>query len=86
MSPIYTNGKESIDLYENADILDEVLALGFPRIAGFHNFLTAKKANISARFTATTGEVAAYAKDIWIRENLLLITAEIKGGNSGGQL
>ena len=28
--------------------------------------------------------VAASAKDIWIKENLLLITAKIKGGNSGG--
>lgn len=78
--------KDTITYYQDANILDEVLTLGYPKIAGFHNFLTAEKANISARFTATTGHIAASAKDIWIKENLLLITAKVKGGNSGGPI
>lgn len=68
----------------NAEILDEIITLGYPKIAGYHNFLSAEKATVSSRFTATVGQVAAKAEDIWIRENLLLITARIQGGNSGG--
>jgi serine protease Do len=67
-----------------AEILDEVMTLGYPKIAGYHNFLSAEKATVSSRFTATIGQVAASAEDIWIRENLFLITARIQGGNSGG--
>lgn len=77
---------DSIYFNEQAKILDEVIALGFPKIAGFHNFLTAERALVSSRFTATKGSVTAIAEDIWIRENLILITAKIKGGNSGGPI
>lgn len=75
-----------IYLIEEGNVLDDVLALGFPKVPGFHNFLTAEKAQISSRFTATTGQIAAEASDIWIKEKLLLITAKIKGGNSGGPI
>ncbi len=68
----------------NTEILDEVITLGYPKIAGYHNFLSAEKATVSSRFTATVGQVAACAEDIWIKENLFLITARIQGGNSGG--
>lgn len=76
----------SIYFESEATILDEVIALGFPQIPGFHNFLTAEKAVISARFTTTVGQVASIAEDIWMRENLILITAKIRGGNSGGPI
>ena len=76
----------SIPFHREASILDEVIALGYPKIPGFHNFLTGEKALVSSRFTGSTGSVASTAKDIWIRENLLLITAKIKGGNSGGPI
>ena len=69
-----------------AEILDEVITLGYPKIAGYHNFLSAEEATVSSRFTATVGQVAASAEDIWIRENLFLITARIQGGNSGGPI
>lgn len=97
----YINSKESMDLLfiklpfnisnsiyssEDASILDEVIALGYPKIPGFHNFITGEKALVSSRFTGTKGSVASTAEDIWIRENLLLITAKIKGGNSGGPI
>lgn len=71
---------------EEAEILDEVIALGFPKIPGFHNFLTAEKALVSSRFTGTKGSIASIAADIWIKENLFLITAKIRGGNSGGPI
>jgi S1-C subfamily serine protease len=75
---------DTIIFGDKASILDEVMAMGYPRIAGYHNFLTAEKATVSARFTASVGQIAAHAKDIWIRERLFLITAKIRGGNSGG--
>jgi len=70
--------------YGDANLLDEVITLGYPKIAGYHNFLSVEKAMVSSRFTATTGQIVASAEDIWIRENLFLISARIKGGNSGG--
>ena len=97
----YTFNKESMDLIfiklpndipdsiyfsEDACLLEEVIALGYPKVPGFHNFLTAEKALVSSRFTATKGSVTAVAEDIWIREKLILITAKIQGGNSGGPI
>jgi len=71
---------------EKAEVLDEVIAMGYPRIPGYHNFLTAETATVSARFTASVGQIAAEAEDFWIKEQLFLITAKIKGGNSGGPI
>ncbi|ALR29215.1 hypothetical protein ATE47_18820 (plasmid) [Chryseobacterium sp. IHB B 17019] len=70
--------------YEEGQVLDEVLALGFPKVPGFHSFITAEKAIISSRYTASIGSIASIAEDIWMRQNLMLITAKIKAGNSGG--
>lgn len=70
------------------EVMDEVITMGYPKIPGFNHFQTVEKATISSipqkKFTATTGEIAAIAEEIWMRENLFLITAKIKGGNSGG--
>jgi serine protease Do len=76
----------TISYYDQPSVLDRVITLGYPRVPGYHNFLTAENATVSARYTATTGAVAAMATDFWIREKLVLITARIKGGNSGGPL
>lgn len=70
--------------YDEGHVLDEVLALGFPKIPGFHTFMTAEKAVISSRYTSSVGNIASIAEDIWMKQNLMLITAKIKGGNSGG--
>ncbi len=75
---------ESIFFSKNGEVLDEIMTLGYPKIAGYHNFLTAENATVSSRFTASVGQVSSNAEDIWIREKLFLITAKIKGGNSGG--
>lgn len=76
--------EKSLMFSGNAEILDEVITLGYPIIPGYHNFLTVEKADVSARLTTSAGQIAAVAQDIWIKENLFLITAKIKGGNSGG--
>ena len=69
-------------------VLEEIITMGYPKIPGFTHFQTVEKATISAlpqkRFTATTGSVAAVAPQVWVKENLFLITAKIRGGNSGG--
>lgn len=58
---------------EEADILDKVIMMGYPRHAGFDNFLT-----------VTSGEVAAIEKPILEKYDLMLIACQIKGGHSGG--
>lgn len=73
---------------EKPSIMEEVITMGYPKVPGFTHFQTTEKATVSAipskRFAAATGAVAAEPKEIWMKENLFLITAKIKGGNSGG--
>jgi serine protease Do len=78
--------QETIIFSQAAEILDEVMALGYPKIPGYHCFLTAENAKVSSRYTPSIGQIVASAEDIWIRERLFLITAKIKGGNSGGPI
>lgn len=80
--------KEQISPYvAEAKILDDVLVMGYPRVPMFTDFLTAERATISSqatgRITPTVGNIAAQGDTIQ-RTSLFLITARIKGGNSGG--
>lgn len=79
-------------LHNNAEprVLDNVLVMGYPKIPLFLDFCTGEKANISAiadlRLTPTIGSIAAEG-EIYFPKNLpqmLLVTAKMKGGNSGG--
>jgi len=88
---IFLPGDESNKIFRDEPrILDEVLAMGFPIIAGFQNFLTGEKATISAisdvRLTPTRGTITSVAESTLAKTNLMLITAKIKGGNSGGPI
>lgn len=83
---------DEIFLYNNAEprVLDNVLVMGYPKIPLFLNFCTGEKANISAmaelRLTPTIGSIAA-EEEMYFPRNLpkvLLVTAKMKGGNSGG--
>ena len=60
-------------LIEDGEILDDIMVMGYPRHAGFENFLT-----------ATTGQIAGIAKPYLCNYQTLLLTGKIKGGNSGG--
>lgn len=75
-------------LSDSYTIFDHVMTMGYPQIPGYTCFLTAEKAVISSipekRFVATEGQIVAEAQEIWSKENLFLITAKIRGGNSGG--
>jgi hypothetical protein len=83
-------GESYIYNFGEPHVLDNVMVMGYPKVPFFLEFCTAEKANISAiadlRMSATFGSVAAKG-EIYYPKNLpklLLITAKIKGGNSGG--
>lgn len=73
---------------DHGKVLDEVLVMGYPRIPVFTDFLTAEKATISskaeARITPTKGSIAAFGDEYLAKIEAMLITARIRGGNSGG--
>ena len=73
--------------YNKGEVLDDVLVMGYPKLPYFSSFLTAEKAKVSSvsnRLTPTTGSIAAFGSAVSPREELMLITARIRGGNSGG--
>lgn len=71
-------------------VLDNVLVMGYPKIPFFLDFCTGEKASISSiaelKLTPTRGAIAAEGEIYYPRNHpkLLLITARIRGGNSGG--
>ena len=73
---------------DEGEIMQEVLVMGYPNIPAFTNFLTAEKATISSkassRITPTRGSIAAYGYEYLAKIDAMLITARIRGGNSGG--
>ena len=70
------------------EIMQEVLVMGYPKIPAFTDFLTAEKATISSkassRITPTLGAISAYGYEYLANIEAMLITARIRGGNSGG--
>lgn len=71
-------------------VLDNVLVMGYPKVPMFLDFCTGEKANVSAmadlRMTPTRGVIAAEGEMYFPRDlpKMMLITAKIRGGNSGG--
>jgi serine protease Do len=69
-----------------AGILDDIMALGYPRIPGFHNILVAQTARIAGHLEhlhSTTGEVVDRQRS-YLGGDYLLMSARVKGGSSGG--
>jgi len=60
---------------EKGDVLDEIMAMGFPQHGGFENFVT-----------ATIGTIAAIENSYLCKHELMLLTTRLKGGNSGGPI
>ena len=86
---IHTGRVEEPLIYaDEGEVMQEVLVMGYPRIPAFTNFLTAEKALISSkatsRITPTAGAIAAYGYEYLAKIEAILITARIRGGNSGG--
>lgn len=83
-------GESFIYNYAEPRILDNVLVMGYPRIPFFQDFCTGERASISSmaeiKLTPTRGAIAAEGQIYYPRNHpkMLLITARIRGGNSGG--
>ncbi len=75
---------------DNGEVMQEVIVMGYPKIPCFTQFITAEKATISskasARITPTKGAIAAYGYEYLTKIDAMLITARIRGGNSGGPI
>jgi hypothetical protein len=54
-------------------VLDEIMVMGYPNHSGFDRFLT-----------ATTGAIAAIERSYLVKYDLMLLTGNVKGGNSSG--
>lgn len=86
---IFTDRLEQPVLFcDDGEVMQEVLVMGYPKIPAFTNFITVEKATISskasARITPTRGTIAAFGTEYLARIDAMLITARIRGGNSGG--
>lgn len=68
---------------EKGYLLDEVMTMGYPPVPNFDAILVAETAKIVA-IKSTTGEIIAHEAAYRTGQNYFLISARIKGGNSGG--
>jgi len=68
------------------EVLDPVLTMGYPPIQGFTEAVQiAETANIATELKSTTGQVTGAGKHYWGGlQDHFLISARVKGGNSGG--
>ncbi len=77
---------------EEPHVLDEILVMGYPMIPRFLQFFTVEKATISSiakvRFATSRGAITSIADEMFTKDitQLMLITARITGGNSGGPI
>lgn len=73
---------------EEGKVLDEVLVMGYPKIPAFTDMITAERSSIAAkaeaRQTTTTGSVVSFGTQYLMGCEMMLITAKVSGGNSGG--
>ena len=83
-------GEHNIFNMDEPHVLDNVLVMGYPKVPFFLDFCAGEKANISSmaelKMTPTHGAIVAEGELYYPRNHpkLLLITARIRGGNSGG--
>ncbi|MDB9310031.1 serine protease [Aphanizomenon sp. CS-733/32] len=70
--------------YDKAEILDNILTMGYPPINGFDALLISETAQISGYLKSTTGQIIAEEKAYLDAQTYFLISARVKGGNSGG--
>lgn len=71
---------------DEAHVLDDVLVMGYPRIPMFLDFCAGECATISS--IPSRGSIASLADQYISRKAgpLMLVTARIRGGNSGGPI
>ena len=71
---------------QSFNVLDEVLSMGYPPIPGFQNFLVSETGRVAAYLKSTVGQVVTRAESYLDRQDYILISARVKGGNSGGPI
>jgi serine protease Do len=69
---------------QSFNVLDEVLSMGYPPIPGFQDFLVSETGRVAAYLKSTVGQVVTRAESYLDRQDKILISARVKGGNSGG--
>ena len=69
---------------QSFNVLDEVLSMGYPPIPGFQNFLVSETGRVAGYLKSTVGQVVTRAESYLDRQDKILISARVKGGNSGG--
>lgn len=74
--------------FSEGNVLDPVLAMGYPPIPGFQPIQISETANVAAIQKATIGQKVADAIPYFPSDNVsrILVSARIKGGNSGGPI
>ncbi len=70
--------------FQEAQILDDVLTIGCPAVPGFDQMVITETAQIAAELKSTVGHVVAQESAYLSSQPYLLISARVKGGNSGG--
>jgi len=82
--------KEIIDLFPfrvaNAEVLDEIMSLGYPPIPSFGNMLISDISHINCELKSSAGDIVSKGDSYLDRQEYLLINAKVKGGNSGGPI
>lgn len=69
---------------QSFNVLDEVLSMGYPPIPCFENFLVSETGRVAAYLKSTVGQVVTRAESYLDGQDYILISARVKGGNSGG--
>ena len=72
--------------FGQAQILDEVLMMGYPPLNGFDSLLISEKATINTILKSSSGNVVGKGESYLDKQDYILINAKVKGGNSGGPI
>jgi serine protease Do len=70
-------------MYEDGQVLDQVLTMGYPPIPGFDALQVSEICNIGAIMKLSIGEIIGKDKSYLDQINYFLVNAKVKGGNSG---
>ena len=75
-------------LLSSAQVLDDVMTMGFPPIPGFDLVQVAETAKLAATgsLKATAGTIVGRSDSYLGKQDYLLVSARVKGGNSGGPI
>ena len=71
-------------MWDDGNVLDDILALGYPPISGFDALQFAETGTISSVIKASVGEIVAEGTSYLDKSDYFLINARVKGGSSGG--